>query len=264
MDDGDLSQQPGDRSTRRRGSLNRPYRLLGLSLSAGGAIFAPITYFVADSAPLAAVGIAAIIIGLTSYALSRTRSGISPEASELMLKVGMQNASALLEELELRTRAIYLPSAASNGKPRALVPLGNLDDVNQIMAKVPEGLIVRREASPEPMAISLATPGGMIIELLETKPEATAQGIEDAARYILQGVLDIADSVSVRFSNSTVDVEIDGSRMHYEDVWYYYSLGSPLASILAAISSEALDKPVRVSEESSKLGKSHVILEVMP
>lgn len=251
------------RPTRRGGSLNRPYRLLGLSLSVGGAVFAPIAYFVVGSVPLAAVGITAIMVGLTSYALSRTRPGISPEASELMLKAGMQNAAALLEELELKTRAIYLPSTAGNGQPRALVPLGDLDDVSQIRAKVPERLIVRHGASPEAMAISLATPGGMTVELLETKPEATAQGIEDAARYILQGVLDIADSVSVRLSDGTVDVEVGGSRLHYEDVWYYRSLGSPLASILAAISSEALDKPVRVSQESTKRGKSRVILEVM-
>ncbi len=33
--------------------------------------------------------------------------------------------------------------------------------------------------------------------------------------------------------------------------------------VAVAISSEALDKPVRVSQESSKRGKSRVILEVM-
>ena len=163
----------------------------------------------------------------------------------------------------MRTRAIYLPSTAGNGQPRALVPIGDLDDVSQIRAKVPERLIVRHGASPEAMAISLTTPGGMTVEFLEATPEATAQGIEDAARYVLQGVLDIADSVSVSLSDSTIDVAISGSRLDYEDVWYYRSLGSPLASILAAISSEALDKPVRVSRESSKRGKSRVILEVM-
>ncbi len=251
------------RLTRGRASVNRPYWLLGLSLSVGGALFAPIAYFLIDSVPLAAVGITAIMVGLTCVALANTRPGISPEASELMLRAGMQNAAALLEELELKTRAIYLPSTAGNGQPRALVPLGDLDDVSQIKAKIPERLIVRYGATAEMMAISLATPGGVNVELLETKPDATAHGIEDAARYLLQGVLDIADSVSVRLTDGIVEVEVGGSRLHYEDVWYYRSLGSPLASILAAISCEALDKPVRITEETFRKGKSRIILEVM-
>ena len=259
MNNGDTTQQ----HTRKRGSVNRPFYLLGLSFSIGGAVFTPIAYFLIGSAPLAAVGVTAIMVGLTYYLLVRTRPGISPEASELMLKAGMQNAAALLEELELTTRAIYLPSIPGNGQPRALVPLGKLDDISQLRAEVPERLIVRYGVNPEAMAISLATPGGMIVELLETKPEATAQGIEEAASYILRGVLDIADSVSVRLSDGTVDIEVGGSHLHFEDVWYYRSLGSPLASILAAISSEALDKPIRVSQESSNRGKSRVILEVM-
>jgi len=263
MDDGGPHQQPGARLTRRRSSINRPYRLLGLSLSIAGAAFAPIAYFVVGSVPLAAIGIAAIMVGLTGFALANTRPNISPEASELMLKAGIQNAAALLEELELTTRAIYMPSTTGNGQPRTLVPLDNLDDVSQIKASVPERLIVHYGDSPEAMAISLATPGGINIGLLEAKPEATAQGIENAALYVLHGILDIADSVSVRLSDSTVDIEVGGSRLHYEDIWYYRSLGSPLASILAAISSEALDKPIRISEESSNRGKSRVVLEVM-
>lgn len=263
VNDAETTRQPTVPPARRRGSVNRPYWLLGLSLSVGGALFTPIAYFLIGSAALTAVGITAIMIGLTCVALANTRPGVGPEASELMLKAGMQNAAALLEELELKTRAIYLPSTAGNGHPRALVPLGELDDVSRIRTKVPERLIVRYGASPEEMAISLATPGGMNVELLATKPEATAQGIEDAARFVLQGVLDIADSVSVRLRDGVVDVEVGGSRLHYEDVWYYRSLGSPLASILAAISSEALDKPVRITEESSKKGKSRIVLEVM-
>lgn len=40
-------------------------------------------------------------------------------------------------------------------------------------------------------------------------------------------------------------------------------LGSPIASIVAAISSEALGKPIRIKEESFSEGKSRITLEVL-
>jgi hypothetical protein len=51
--------------------------------------------------------------------------------------------------------------------------------------------------------------------------------------------------------------------MVYEEIWYYYSLGSPIASITAAISSEALQKPVRIFEEKYHKGKYRITLEVL-
>jgi hypothetical protein len=60
-----------------------------------------------------------------------------------------------------------------------------------------------------------------------------------------------------------VEVEVKGSRLSYEDIWYYRCLGSPTASIVAAISSEALQKPVRIKEESYNKGKSRIVLEVL-
>ena len=51
--------------------------------------------------------------------------------------------------------------------------------------------------------------------------------------------------------------------MHYDEVWYYRCLGSPIASIIAAVSSEALGRPVRIKDESYGEGKSKITLEVL-
>ena len=90
-----------------------------------------------------------------------------------------------------------------------------------------------------------------------------ADEIAAAASYILTGVLDIANSVTVNLADTRLEVEVSGSKLPYEDIWYYRCLGSPIASIVAAISSEALQKPVRIREESYGKGKARIVLEVL-
>ena len=204
-----------------------------------------------------------VIIGFTCIALANTRPYISAEACQMILKTGMENTAALLEELGLRNRAVYLPSRLRNGHAQALVPLGEETDIQWVKEKIPGRLIVRYGVNPEDMAIAVTTPGSINIDMLESKPGPTSGEIEAASTYILSGVLDIANSVNVNLADGRVDVLISGARLHYEDVWYYRCLGSPIASIVAAISSEALQKPVRIKEESHDRGKSRIILEVL-
>jgi hypothetical protein len=244
--------------------VSNSYRILGLGLSFGGAFFAPVAYFLLNSVPLTAVGMSTLIIGIICIAIANTRPYISPEACELILKTGMENSAALLEELGLKSKAVYLPSVMRDGHPQALVPLMDGREINLAREKFPGRLIVRYGLSPDDIAIAVTTPGSINIDMLETKPGPTAAEIESASSYILTGVLDLADSVSVSINDSTISAEIKGARLHYEDIWYYRCLGSPIASIVAAISSEALGKPVRIKEESYLDGKNRVTLEVLP
>ncbi len=243
--------------------MSNPYRVLGLGLCLAGTIFAPISYFIIGSVPLTAVGMSAIIIGFTCIALANARPYISPEACEVILKTGMENTAALLEELGIRNKAVYLPSSMRDGHPQALIPLGEDRDIQRVKGKIPGRLIVRYGVNPDDMAIAVTTPGSINIDMLETKPEPTSEEIEAAATYILTGLLDIANSVTVNLSDTQVNVEISGPKLHYEDIWYYRCLGSPIASIVAAISSEALEKPIRIKEEDYSKGKSKIILEVL-
>ena len=243
--------------------MNNPYRVLGLGLCLAGTIFAPISYFIIGSVPLTAVGMSAIIIGFTCIALANARPYISPEACEVILKAGMENTAALLEELGIRNKAVYLPSSMRGGHTQALIPLGEDRDIQRVKGKIPGRLIVRYGVNPDDMAIAVTTPGSINIDMLETKPGPTSGEIEAAVTYILTGLLDIANSVTVDLSDTQVNVEISGPKLHYEDIWYYRCLGSPIASIVAAISSEALGKPIRIKEEDYSKGKSRIILEVL-
>ncbi|MFC1939780.1 hypothetical protein ACFLXO_03725, partial [Chloroflexota bacterium] len=244
-------------------NTSNPYRRLGLGLCLAGVIFTPITYFIINSVPMTAIGISMIVIGFVCIALANTRPYISPEACELILKTGMENTAAILEELGIRNKAIYLPSTMRDGYPQALIPLAGDKEINMIKDKIPGRLIVRFGVSPDDMAIAVTTPGSINIDMLDTKPGPTSSEIEAAASYILVGVLDLANAVTVNMADAQVNVEVSGSRLHYEDIWFYRCLGSPIASIIAAISSEALGKPVRIKEEEYSKGKTGIILEVL-
>jgi hypothetical protein len=228
-----------------------------------GAIFAPVAYFIISSEPLTAVGLSAVMIGFACLALANTRPYLSPEACQLMLQTGMENTSALLEELGLRNKAVYLPASLRNGHSQALIPLVEAGEVQQVKDRVPGRLIVRYGPNPDDMAVAVTTAGSMNLDMLEARPGPTAAEIEAAASYILVGVLDIASAVAVKLTDTEITAEVSRPRLHYEDVWYYRCLGSPVASIVAAISCEALQKAVRIREETLSKGKSRIALEVI-
>jgi len=242
--------------------MNQPYRLLGLGLLLAGVMFAPVSYFILNSPALTAVGISLLILGFTCIALANTRPYISPEACRVMLRTGMENTAALLEELGLRNKAIYLPSSLRGGRPQAVVPLAE-GDTQEIRGKIPGRLVVRFGTHPQDMAIAVTTPGSINLEMLETPPGPTSGEIEAAISYILIGILDLASSVSVSLADNRLSVEINDPRLYWEDIWYYRSLGSPLASIAAAIACEGLDRPVRIENEAYEKGKARIELEVL-
>ncbi|MCD6358561.1 MAG: hypothetical protein J7L90_01200 [Dehalococcoidia bacterium] len=243
--------------------MGNHYRILGLGLAVAGAVFTPVSYFLIKSVPMTAIGISMLILGFTCIALANSRPYISPEACQVMLKTGMENTAALLEELGLRNKAIYLPSAMRDGRPQALIPLQDNEDIVRVQGKLAGRMIVRYGASPDDLAIAVTTPGSINMDMLEGKPGPTADEIEESISYIVVGLLDLASSVEVNMLDGRVNVEIKDASLAYEDIWYYRCLGSPLASIAAAVSCEAMDKPVRVAKESYDGGKCRIELEVL-
>jgi hypothetical protein len=241
---------------------NNPYRLLGIGLTIAGAIFAPVAYFIINSIPLTAIALSSIMVGFTSIALASSRPQISPEASQLILETGMENIAALLEELGLNHKAIYLPSSMRDGNAQALIPLSGEIDVRRIKGKIPRRLIVRYGDNPGDMAIATA-PGGTGLDKMEIKSGPTSSEIEQAVTYVLTGLLDLANSVEVRMSEKQLDIEVTGPKLHFENVWYYRCMGSPIASIVASIASEGIGKPLRIQEESYQKGKNLIRLEVL-
>ncbi len=242
--------------------MSRPYVLLGFVLCTAGAILMPVFYFIVGSSALAAVALSAVMLGFTSLALSGARPYVSPETCRLLLNTGMENTAALLEELGLRNKAIYLPPSGTDRPAKAVIPLGD--------GSLPDGLdyssdrlIIRSGAANQSVAIAVTTPGGACLRMLEARPGTAATDIESALLYLLTGVLDIADGASVRAEGDGYLVEIRGSRQLSPDAWYHYCVGSPMASIAAAVTSYSLNKPVIIREEAASRARIRIRLEVL-
>jgi hypothetical protein len=242
---------------------NNPYRQLGIILASAGILTAPVFYFIVGSVPLTAASISAVMLGSTSLALADASPRISPQASQMLLRTGMENTASLLEELGINGRAIYLPAHLRNGHAQALIPLTESKGIPNIREKLPGRLLVRYGPEVTDMALAVTTAGTLNLEILQNKPGPTADEIESALNYILTGVLNIARGVSVNLSDSQIEISINRASMGEENVWYYRCMGSPIASIAAAVASEALDKPVRIKQETSYKKQHTIELEVL-
>jgi len=244
--------------------VSRPYIVLGIVLSLSGAILCPVFYFIAGSPALTAVSLSAVMLGLTSIALANARPFVSPEACRVLLSTGIENTAALLEELQLTHKAIYISSRSSETPVRVLIPL-NEGIIPSDFGYNLNRLILRYGRGESDMAIAVATPGTTCLKLLESRPAFSAEDIEFALNHLLTGILDIADSVVVRAQGNRFSINIRGNRLPGENAFYEHCLGSPVASIAAAVTCYAASKAVRIfSEESRNKGRDLAIeLEVV-
>jgi hypothetical protein len=214
-------------------SLSAYLILAGVSLSV-------ISYFILRSTPFTALGLSTIILGGVSFALGRGQSKIPPEVSAVLLQSGIENISALVEEFGLKSKAIYLPSSLTTGKSQALISLNPNPQLLQLKNIVlPKRLIVKYGPNPEDVGLLLTTPGSAVSGMVTAKPDASDADLETALLLVLSGTINLA--------------EVSNPRLENRKMWVYESLGSPLASIVASVVAEVLDKPVTIESEKYRL-----------
>ena len=237
------------------------YRTLSASLAISGGCISALAYFVVNSTPLTALGISAIMIGGVSFAISRGQPKIPPEASAILLQSSVENISALVEEIGLKSRAIYVPSSISGDKPKALIPM----DGNLVIDKklLPKRLIVKYGDKPEAVGLLLVTPGSAVGGMVEAKPDASAGDLESGISSVLLGTINLADGARVSMDASKVLVEVVNPRLEQSKMWVYDSIGSPIASIVASIVAQILDQPVSIVNEQYSKGKLVIQLKVV-
>jgi hypothetical protein len=244
-------------------SRNR-YNLLGLGLILGGGLFATTAWLILGYLPLAALGISGVILGVVSLALGKSLPRISPEASLVLLEAGSDNIAALVEELGLRARAIYLPTSLTQGRPRGLIPLHG-DPVQPLIQKrIEQRLIVQFGPGSDDYGVLVATPGSPALGLVEVTEGNSTEDLEDALSALLAGALDLADAVRVGRSSEKIVIEVARPALPLRSHPAYTVLGSPIASIIATVTAESLGRPVSVVSESPR-GRWQVIeLELQP
>ena len=276
--------------------MAKSYMLLGIGLVLIGFCLALYSYIAIDSVPLTAVGLSTLILGLTSIGLANSRPKLSPEACLIFLKTGVKNTMSILEELEIRNKAIYLPRSMMKGYSEAVILLNEEGSIQKFKEKLsgslftgyevslpshkrdgtkrfkeilPRHIIMEYGTDSKDKAIAVTTLGNISLDLLKSKPGHTADEIRSALTYILTRVFDIASGVKVDVTDSMVKVEVTGTEMLSEEIFheetlYSQFLGSPVASVAAAVCCEALEKPIRITFETFRKGTVTINLEVLP
>jgi hypothetical protein len=246
-----------------RGFHINPYTWTGLGFIIIGAGLILASLFVFSFSWLTAMGIAVLILSFILLALGRTIPKLSPEVSILLLETGIDNLATFFEELGVKSKAIYLPSSVTNGKPKALVPLNYKTSSSKIVKTIPQRLIVRYTSDPEDIGLLVTTMGNVATGMLESRPGPNAGEVESAMAHLLTGVLGVADGTRVIVREHGVSFEIHNPRIENRKTWSSQSLGSPLASIAASVAAEAWGRPFIITQEERSRRKHSVELKVV-
>lgn len=239
------------------------YTWTGLSLLVAGGLISLPAYLILHLVWLTALGICLLILSLILLALGKATPQLPPEVCSLLLETGIDNIAALIEELGITTRAIYLPSSLTADRPRAFIPLHPDATKPVITEALPHRLIARYGTGAEDMGLLVSTIGSAAMGMLETKPGASPVELESALTSLFTGRLGIADGTRVLGDSHHIRVEIDRPHLKNGADWSHRCLGGPLASLVASIAAEAWDKPVAITQEASLKGKYCVELEVI-
>jgi hypothetical protein len=252
-----------EKRRQRRGATRNPYIWTGLSFIIIGAVAIVASLFIFPFTWLTALGIAVLILSFILLALGRTIPKLSPEASILLLETGIDNLSTFFEELGVKSKAVYLPSSMTSGKLKALVPLNNNTSLPKIAKALPHRLIVKYSDGTEDVGFLVTTVGNVATRMLESKPGPSASEVESALTYLFMGVLGVADRTEVVVREHNIRVEIYNPHIENRETYSSQSLGSPLASIVASVATEAWDTPFIITQEERSWRRHSVELKVV-
>ena len=244
--------------------LNKnPYTWAGLGLLVAGSLVSLSSYFILLLTWLTTLGISMLILSFILLTLGRTIPKLSPGVSTLLLETGIDNIATIVEELGISSKAIYLPSSLTSGKPQALIPLHSNPPPSLITKGLPQRLIVKYGASPDDIGLLLSTTGTTAVGMLELRPGPTSAELESALTSLFRGILGVADGTRVINHKNHITVEIYNPRIENKTTWFHQCLGGPLASIVASVAAEAWDRPVTITQEEHRRGKCSIELEVL-
>lgn len=233
------------------------FQMLGAILLIAGSLLAATSYFILRYTPLTALGLSTVILAAVSFALGKGQPKIPPEISSMLLDSGLENTAAIMEELGIGSKAVYLPSGMAGGKPRALLPLSSSAQPGAAIPRLPNRLIVRYGQGTEEMGLLVNTLGSAVVDRFG--PENLHGGdVEGALSSVLTGATDLADSVKAVQAGELITVEVMNPRIEHENLKIFDNIGSPLASVVASVISEATGGPVTINGES-RSGKKLLI-----
>lgn len=228
---------------------------LGISLLILGAGITAIGYLILNSIPLFILGISVIIMGILATWGEESTEGVIQD----LVKASWDNVAALIESVGIANKAIYLPSTVTqDSRVYALITPTQPSDIN----KVPMGLIIKYGSMPHDVGILIRTMGTRAVELCR-QAGAISNDLDSSLNNCLINHLSLAKRVISYVDGSRIRVVVNGSKINdiYGNTVTRAVLGSPMASIVASVIAETLNRPVIYDNEGVRGGETWI--EVM-
>jgi len=218
-----------------------------------GSALAVVGYLEPGLTPLMVLGVAVFVIGM----LVQWDEGAMEHTIVNLASAAWENVSALVEASGVVNNGIYLPSSAVGGEPMVLVPstpvasLGSIKIIGKPLATYGQGATGLLLASPGSRAVAACR--GVI-----------SSDLEASLRNCLVRELSLARGVAVT-EGEVIGIRVEGARLIdlYGNSTIKAVLGSAVASIVASIAAEALNRPIAIQNEARDRGALLVRLRVL-
>jgi len=225
----------------------------GPSLMALGSALAVVGYLEPGLTPLMILGVAVFIIGM----LVQWDEGAMEHTIVNLASAAWENVSALVEASGVANNGIYLPSSAVGDEPMVLIPstpvtsLGGIKIIGKPLATYGQGAT----------GLLLASPGSRAVAACR---EVISSDLEASLRNCLVRELSLARGVAVT-EGEVIGVRVEGARLIdlYGNSAIKAVLGSAMASIVASIAAEVLNRPIAILDEARDEGALLVRLRVL-
>lgn len=223
----------------------------GLLFTAGLGLLV-IAVAVLESVPLAALGGAALLLGIISLGFALASEDASDRLASYVYQAGWQNLARLVEESGTAT-AVYLPSLRT-GRPGLALLLPAGAPFPREIAHYPNRVVLPATQG-RPAALLVSTPGCAV------PADGTVAGDhgahDDAAlfearlRHLLVERLHSAADVEVLVRPNGATVAIRGAAVFpgVDADFAAQTLGLPLASVVASVYAEWRGRPVRMGAQ---------------
>ena len=252
---------------------------LGIFMLVAGAIVS-IFSFLAYIIPLIAFGLGTFFLGIMILFLPESASFKSDRMALLTSFSSLMNLEALIEDLDVTSQGIYIPTSGFGAIPKVVLPIAE-------SATPPLGLMrfahsnrffVSVGANPRDRGILLSPPGGALLTALESciqRDLSTIQATEIETRLNFGfEVLGISKKSTIRGEGDdrTVELQLTSlleleKKLRASAPRLVKQVGTPLASAVASALSKAEKKYVKLTDatlQNSRLVIRLSLLQVEP
>jgi hypothetical protein len=227
--------------------------------------------------PILALGLGALLLGVIILTLPEPTTSKTDRLIILSSLPSLLDIDALLEDLDIESRGIYIPISGFGAVPKVLLPIKESTPplLPPVRLTRSHRVFLTLGRNQNERGILLNPPGGEIVRALENflQVDLSTMKLEEFATRIGFGL------ETLNISTRTVDVQVDGTairvslqsisttdleeRLRSEAPRLVAQIGSPATSAIAAAISKVTGKHVRINDSNFDGSRLTVALEVL-